>query len=464
MTKSKRDKNKIKFAMSKGVQDALDLLDSAICITDSCGVELWVNQCFEEYYHVKKEEIIGYSVYDLEASGIYNPSLAKKIIEEHTEHNIIHTNKEGKELMTSGKMVFDEDGELMGVISNAVDITKLVSLENQLQEVKLKLQSLDQSNTAQRYGIIAKDRSMTAIIELIQEIARINATVLITGESGTGKSMMAKYIHNVGERSKESFIAVNCSAIPETLFESELFGYESGAFTGSSQSGKVGLFEAADGGTLFLDEIGEMPLKLQVKLLRVLQEKTIQRVGGIEEIPVDVRVIAASNKELQDLVLEGLFREDLFYRLNVIPIQIPPLRERPEDILLMIMDFLKKANETYNKNKVLASGTIAALLKYDWPGNVRELENIINRMVITSKHSTISPDQLPSYMHDSISVAVDMAIDRNMNLNEAMRMCEERILNDALMKYKSSKKMAEALGIDQSTVLRKLKKHHLKIK
>lgn len=175
-------------------------------------------------------------------------------------------------------------------------------------------------------------------------------------------------------------------------------------------------------------------------------------------------MIAVSNKDLKAMVSEGMFREDLFYRLNVIPIQVPPLRERPEDILLMIMDFLKKANKTYNKNKVLASNTIAALLKYDWPGNVRELENIINRLVITSKNSTISPDQLPAYMHDSVSVVADMAINHNMNLNDAMKMCERRILNDALTKYKSSKKMAEALGIDQSTVIRKLKKHHLKIK
>ena len=243
-------------------------------------------------------------------------------------------------------------------------------------------------------GIVTKSEKIFEIIDIVKNVANTPATVLLTGESGVGKEVFAKAIHQLSDRANRPFIKINCAAIPEDLLESELFGYEKGAFTGANQT-KKGKFELANGGTILLDEIGDMPLSLQAKILRVLQEKEIERIGGSKPIKIDVRIIASTNKDLEKMVYEGTFREDLYYRLNVIHIHIPPLRERKEDIPLLIYYFLDKFGKIYNKKLNISDKLIDILSEYDWPGNVRQLQNTIERMVILAKKSVLDFDDLP---------------------------------------------------------------------
>jgi transcriptional regulator with PAS, ATPase and Fis domain len=254
-------------------------------------------------------------------------------------------------------------------------------------------------------------------------------------------------------------VTVNCGAIPENLMESELFGYERGAFTGSRVEGKVGLFEEAEGGTIFLDEISELPLNLQVKLLQVIQEREFKKVGGVKGIPVDVRIISATNQELRNLVEEGAFREDLYYRLNVVPINVPPLRERTEDILPLIHSALYKLNEKIGEDKIISSEALAILLTYQWPGNAREVENIIERLVITTKDEVVMPENLPPYILEASHQNKNQRIGKS--LQENLDITEKEILVETMKNYSTTRAMAKVLGVSQPTVVRKMAKHNL---
>lgn len=302
---------------------------------------------------------------------------------------------------------------------------------------------------------------MEKLMETVNKIAMVESTVLIYGETGVGKEVLAKYIHSVSDRSEGPFVKINCGAIPETLLEAELFGYEKGAFTGARSEGKPGLFEVADGGTMLLDEISELPMSLQVKLLRVLQEKEFIRVGGIKTIKVDVRIIAASNKDLKELVKEGKFRQDLYYRLNVVPITIPPLRERTEDIPILAHHFLNKYNEKYGRSKQLTNEVIEAFLRYSWPGNVRELEHVIERLVVISEDNLITKKELPSELLNGESTynAEGVYVAEIMPLKKASALVEYQLIKRAMEIGGSTYKAAEMLGVDQSTIIRKLKKY-----
>ncbi len=269
-----------------------------------------------------------------------------------------------------------EEERLILTIERALGISKLISEKRQLQE-ELDSRVLPKD-------IVCESEAMKKVLNLARKVAKLSGTtVLIQGESGVGKEVVARYIHRLSPRSKKRFVAVNCAAIPSTLLEAELFGYEKGAFTGAYQR-KKGIFELADGGTVFLDEIGDMPLEAQVKILRVLQDKKIQRIGGTEEIQVDVRIIVATNKNLEQLVKEGTFREDLFYRLNVFPIYVPPLRERKEDIIPLVKLFAERITGKHIEEPVLTPGAEKLLLNYPFPGNVRELANAVERAIILS--------------------------------------------------------------------------------
>ena len=286
-------------------------------------------------------------------------------------------------------------------------------------------------------------------------VAKSEASVLITGESGVGKEVAAKEIYRQGLRKEAPFITVNCAAIPENLLESELFGYEKGAFTGAFKE-KMGLFEVANGGTILLDEIGEFPMHLQPKLLRVLQEREIRRVGSTKSIPIDVRVIAATNRDLMAQVKNGNFRADLYYRLNVVPIQIPALRDRREDIALLASNFLVMFNKKYKTSKFFLSQAVMLLEQHDWPGNVRELENVVERLVIVSSKQAITPQQV--LMVFSGRMNVDTGTDAPvMSLKEVTAQLEKRMIAEALTNYKSTYKAAKVLGLSQSTLVRKAK-------
>ena len=297
------------------------------------------------------------------------------------------------------------------------------------------------------------------IINQAKKIADFSSTVLLYGESGVGKEVIAQAIHQLGRRQAKPFLKLNCGAIPENLLESELFGYSKGSFTGADKNGKEGYFKQADGGILFLDEIGEMPIHLQVKLLRVLQEQEIIPIGSTAPIKVNVQIIAATNKKLEKMVEEGTFREDLFYRLNVIPIHIPPLRERTEDISLLAFHFLQQFNEKYERNYHLTPDAINVLEFYPWPGNVRELQNIIERLVVTAEHSSIDAEFVSQFLSMGFEhKKMRPVITRVIPLQEAVDYVEEQLILMAMNQYKTTTKAAKALGISQSSVSRKYQK------
>nr|WP_275299492.1 sigma 54-interacting transcriptional regulator [Clostridium sp. YIM B02506] len=304
--------------------------------------------------------------------------------------------------------------------------------------------------------MIAKDASMKRIIQLINSVAKTDATILITGETGVGKEVIATEIYKKSNRSNKAYIKINCAAIPESLLESEMFGYEKGAFTGAIKKEKLGYFELAQKGTLLLDEIGEMPMKLQSKLLRVLQEKEITRIGGTKPINLDVRIIAATNQNLEQQIKNGTFREDVYYRLNVIPIEIPPLRERKDDISILADTFLNKFNLKYNKNKKIEASVLEVLEEYNWPGNVRELENLLERLVIYGDDEIINKENINNILRKN-EFSQYLVEREEITLKEAVDLLEKDIIEKTLKKYRSSRKAAKVLGVTQPTVLRKAK-------
>lgn len=310
-------------------------------------------------------------------------------------------------------------------------------------------------------GIVANSPKMQQVFDLAQRVGRFDSTVLITGESGSGKEVVAESIVRASDREEKPFIKVNCGAIPENLLESEFFGYEKGAFTGADPKGKAGLFEMANGGTIFLDEIGELPLNLQVKILRVLQQKELVRIGGAETISLDVRVISATNKNVEQMVSEGTFRKDLFYRLNVVSIIIPPLRERTDDILPLLTVFLDRFNSKYKLQKKMTPAVLDAFVEYTWPGNVRELENVVESMVVLSPDEMIGVESMPAkVVKTGVEEKPAIDIKEIMPMKEAVSLLEESLLQKAMEKYGTTRKAAQALKVDQSTVVRKLQKYN----
>ena len=447
----------------KDLYKVLDSVDDAIFIDDANGNTLWLNKACENLYRVKKKDLIGKHITILEEEGIFSPSVARMVLESKKQVDLIHQNKDGNRILSTGTPIFDDNGSMTTIISTSRDITELVSLQNELEFVQSTLEGMQNQEKFYTGDVIAQSQAMFNVLQLVKRLAEIDSTVLITGESGVGKGVIARLLHENGSRKENAFIKVNCGAIPENLIESELFGYESGSFTGSRSEGKAGLFESADNGTIFLDEISELPLNLQVKLLQVLQDREITRVGGVTPIPVDVRIISATNKELFSLVEENKFREDLYYRLNVVPIYVPPLRERNEDIIPLINYFLNSNNKQMNDRKEIAPETMAILAEYNWPGNVRELQNMIERLMITTRKPNIEPENLPEYILDYINVArtsnTTNTLNEDMNLAQALDNTEKEILLKAKEKYKSSRKMAKALGVSQPTIVRKLHKY-----
>lgn len=435
----------------------LDSISDAIFIDDAQGYTIWINKASEELYKIKRKDVIGKHVSFLESEGIFTPSVARIVMEQKREISTIHENKDGKRLLTTGIPIMDAENNMSKIITTTHDITELINLQNQLESVQNTLSGLKAQEGFS--DIVANSPSMYNVIQLTKRLSDVDSTVLITGESGVGKGVIAKLLHENGSRRDYPFVKVNCGAIPENLIESELFGYESGAFTGSRKDGKKGLFETANKGIIFLDEISELPLNLQVKLLQVIQEREVTRIGSVESIPIDVRIISATNKDLMSLVHEGKFREDLYYRLNVVPISIPPLRERPEDIIPMIRIFLNQNNIKMKEHKEIDSKTIAILMKYAWPGNVRELQNIIERLVITTKGTVIMPENLPSFIYDTAVGEGSLAVPVVRSLKDALAHSEREILLKAQEQYRTTRAMAKALGISQPTVVRKMQKY-----
>lgn len=372
----------------------------------------------------------------------------------------VHTD-EGAELIFSGSAVAGERGEVDRIVINLRDITELNRLKEEAARASAELKELRARRLAGE-EIIAESPQMRRVVEQALRVATVDSTVLITGPSGVGKERLARLIHRYSPRADKPFIEINCGAIPEPLLESELFGYEKGAFTGAQKEGKLGLLEIANGGTVFLDEIGDMPLNLQVKLLRVLQEQVIYRVGGRRPIKLDIRIIAATNKDLKHLIAEKKFREDLYYRLNVVPISIPPLKERREDILPLATHFLNRFNARHGTRKRLGMETCRLLESYSWPGNVRELINLIERLVIMCEEEVIEPHHLPGELMEALGrEGWRPQIMEIVSLQEAREATEKELIRMALEKYRSLRRAGQVLGISHSTLLRKARQYGL---
>ncbi|WP_413789077.1 sigma 54-interacting transcriptional regulator [Bacillus kandeliae] len=418
-----------------------------------------------DFWGTDLQELLGKNLSQLEEQGLFSPSVTRLVLERKKKVSIVQEAKNGRKVLAVGNPVFNEKGEIDRIIVASRDITETTRLKSELKEIKKiseqykkELDSFkNQDRTLKK--LMYRSPKMEKIVMQVKKIAEFSSTVLITGESGSGKEVIAQAIHQLGRRSHKPFLKLNCGAIPENLLESELFGYSKGAFTGADKEGKDGYFKMADQGVLFLDEIGEMPLHLQVKLLRVLQEQEVIPVGSTVAEKVDVQIIAATNKKLEKMVEQGTFREDLFYRLNVIPVHIPPLRERTEDISVLAFHFLQQLNDKYDKNFHLTPDAVNVLEFYSWPGNVRELQNIIERLVVSSDESTIDAE----FVSQFLSLGYDFKkskpiITRVIPLQEALDDVEEQLITLAMKQYKTTTKAAKALGVSQSSVSRKYQK------
>lgn len=363
----------------------IDNFPDEIYISDGAGTTLYANPAYEKSSGILLKEIVGRNISDLEKTGHYfkNPIIPLVIERKETVTSVAYIIKKDKKVFLTGVPVFNKHTrELEYVISFDHDSQYFEKLETQLSKLRDEKEkdyaelTYHRQKQMENGGIYYSDDIMAQIFEMTRNIAQTDVTVLITGESGTGKELVADEIYRNSKRNDKQFIKVNCAAIPAELLESELFGYESGSFTGAKKEGKIGMFELANNGTILLDEIGDMSLPLQTKLLRVIQQREITRVGGTKAIPLDIRIIAATNKNLLKEKNNGNFREDLYYRLNVVPIELPPLRNRKEDIGILTKEFLKNYNSKYGKNVLLDEHVIALFETYPWPGNIRELENL----------------------------------------------------------------------------------------
>ncbi len=444
-------------------QDSYD----GISIVNKNGTVTRLNKAFERLTGLKIKNVLGVNLYKIKKEGRYfDPTVALKVLETGKPVTILQKYSTGKEIMAIGNPVFDENGKVIWVVVNLRDVTELKQLEEKLRKTQeLNAQYLfEMENLRKKYTsehcLVFKSKEMENIIELATRVSIVESPVLIHGESGVGKEIIANLLHHLNtKRKKAPLIKVNCGAIPKELMESEFFGYEAGAFTGASRSGKPGFFELANKGTLFLDEIGELPLGLQVKLLRVLQEQEVTRLGGVKTIKLDVRVVAATNRDLEPMIKENSFREDLYYRINVIPIRIPSLKERKDDIAPLLFHFLDIYNKKYDLKKSLSDEVVECLIKYEWPGNVRELINLIERLVVTTDVQQVYLENLPHRYRTQTSNGY-YRMDK-MNLSAAIEDLERFLVGQALKSNKSTYKAAKVLGVSQSTVVRLAKKYNI---
>ncbi|MGE8055090.1 sigma-54 interaction domain-containing protein [Bacillus mycoides] len=442
-----------KERMLMDLQDVFEYAFDEIFVTDDKGIVVRVNSMCERHYQLSAKELVGKHVKELQKEGIFYPSATLEVIEKKRPVELVQTTKSGEYLHVRTRPVFDDEGNLRRVISYSRDLTELYQLRQKVEEMdnQLKTYKKELRETYEHEGLIFKSIAMQKIIETIKKVSVVDSTVLILGETGVGKSRLVRHLHEVSHRKNESFYEINCAALPTNLIESELFGYSGGSFTGANREGKKGLLESAHKGTLFLDEIGEMPLEIQAKLLQVLQEKTFRSIGGRELKKVDVRIVAATNRDLSTMVKQGTFRKDLYYRLNVIPISIPPLRERTEDILPLIYHYLQHFNKKYGRDVKLAPSTLQMFVGYPWEGNNREIENVIERIVITAD-DFVTVEDLPLSMQEA---TVEQS---GQSLYRMLEEVERNIILKAYKTYGSSYKVAEFLQISQSAATRKIKK------
>ena len=456
--------------INKELDAIIDSSYDGLYITDGKANTLRVNKAYERISGLKSKDLVDHNMHELVEKGFFNQSVTLEVLKTRKSVTIMQDILGGKKVMVTGNPIFNENGtEIILVLTNVRDITELDSLRKQLEDSRQiserylsELKEL-RLHTLKNHNFVVKSEKMENIVHMAVKVSEVDTSILITGETGVGKGLLAKIIHNNSHRSEKPFLKINCGAIPETLLESELFGYNRGAFTGARTNGKPGLFEVADGGTILLDEVDELPFQLQVKLLGVLDDKQVTRLGSTKPYDVDVRIIAATNVDLKQMVDEKKFRKDLFFRLMVIPIQIPPLRERKEDIFHLINLFLEKFNRSFKKKKRIMRDALDLLMLYNYPGNIRELQNIIERLVVMSESDLISADYISLYILEKESAyQLDQGHKMTLNLKRILGITEASMIKDAIQKYGTTYKAAKHLGVNQSTVVRKMRKYNIK--
>ena len=459
------DKNAEKL-IEKYLKAIIECSFDGIYITDGKANTLMINDAYERITGLTAEILLGENMWNLMEAGTINPSGSLLAIAEKRIVTLYQTFNTGKRAMITSTPIFDEEGNIVLVETNVRDLTEIYALREQVEKNKTELEQRRSLEfiKEKKVDMVVCDENTIKTLMLADSVARMDSTVVLCGESGVGKEVFAKYIRDNSRRKDAPYVRVNCGAIPESLIESELFGYEKGAFTGANKNGKIGLFEMANKGTIFLDEIGELPLSMQVKLLRVLQEQEIERIGSAKPTKIDVRVIAATNRKLEKMIEEKTFREDLYYRLMVFPINIPSLRERRRDIQPLAEYFLKELNEKYKEKKHFSENCIMILENYQWPGNVRELKNIVERAFIISKDDEITTESIPitdanTHMNKYQKNKEKLAVDTDKPLEEAIRELEIIYMDKAFKKYGNVRDAAESLGMSASTFVRKRQKN-----
>jgi PAS domain S-box-containing protein len=459
-------KNESKDAHNDFFIKVLETSHDEIYVCDREGRTIYCNKTFEKNYGIKREDMLGKSAMYLVDNGYSNSTPIPTVIKTKKQSTSEQKTTTGRTLIITATPYLHKNGEIDFIVENCRDITEIQNMkntiqkkENEIDRYKSEIDNIRKNNLINGQLFDFNSPEIKKLQEKITKIADSNITVLIQGESGTGKTEIAKVIHSNSSRKSDPFISINCSTIPSPLFESELFGYESGAFTGAKSKGKLGLIELANGGTVFLDEIGEIPLDSQAKLLEFIQNKSFIPVGGVKQKKADVRIIAATNQNLASLISEKKFREDLYYRLNVVNLTMPPIRERKEDLPIFIHHFLLMFNKEYRTNKTFSNDTLLYLNQYNWPGNIRELQNLIHNLVLMAKDAVILPADLPPSMlleYDNSKMKSEQ-----LDLTKTMEEYEKAIIQRCYRTNNSSYKLAKSLKISQSKAMRLIKKYNL---
>ena len=450
------------------MEHIFEAMADGVWVCDSTPRLLWINSACEELNNIRREDVCGKSVDELLSSGNFDTDVTHRVLNGKKSIAIIQKVKSKRTLLVNGTPIFDDQGNVKFVVGSERDVTELNLLKEQLeqkQEFAQKIQSellTMKMRELKMEEIISASEAMERVMDTVLRVANFDTTVLLTGPSGSGKSMIAKLIHDGSSRREKPFLILNCGAIPDSLAEAELFGYSDGAFTGAHKGGKMGLIEAADGGTLLLDEIDAFSLDVQVKLLTFLDTKSFIKVGSRQLQQVDVRLIAATNSDLESRVAMGKFRADLWYRLNVVPIEVPALAERPDDIVPLIAHFIQQLSSRYGTKKSVDRSALDVLSRYHYPGNVRELENILEHSYVLCQSSQIGTEDLPQNVIDTVNPIRSLQ-STTKNLKQALEAVEREYLYTACQQHKTQVDIATSLGTSQPSVARLLKKHGFRI-
>ncbi|KIP88694.1 MULTISPECIES: sigma 54-interacting transcriptional regulator [Pseudomonas] len=444
-------------------RELLDALHDGVYITDADGITLKVNSAYERLTGLRSEDVVGQHMQALVEQGVISQSVSLRVLKEGRALSLMQSVSQGKRLLVSGTPIFTAEGQVRYVVSTVRDMTELLRMKHErdeLQQLKQLRNSTARLHAGQRDDLldaspVADHPASGRVFAQARQVAASDVKVLLQGETGVGKTLIAQYIHKSSPRAAQPFLALNCGALPENLIEAELFGYVPGAFTGAGSKGKRGLLELAHHGTVFLDEIGDLPLALQVKLLKVIEESRFIPVGGLELKEVDVRIITATHHDLRAMVGDGRFRADLYYRLNVVPIHIPALRERREEIQPLLDFYLTEFNQRYGRQLEWGLEALDALTDYSWPGNIRELINLVERLVVTCSGAVVELFDLPEEMRNSERDASD---DSLLPLRKQVEQLERRLIRNALVQHKTTREAARVLGLSQATLVQKMKR------